>query len=174
VRDGFIASSLLRRSAWDAVGGFPDLRAAEDRKFMRALTATGHRRATAPEATVTWQVQPTLARTFRRFRTYSRVNVLAGEQHQWHYGVARQYLFAVPFALLSTRWRPWLAVPALGFGARVVQSVLRRREGRPLWWALDPRRLAGVAVVLLTCDLATFAGWLDAARTRRGRSARRS
>jgi glycosyltransferase involved in cell wall biosynthesis len=167
VRDGIIASCLLRRSAWEAVGGFPDLRAAEDRIFMRALTAAGHRSASAPEATVAWQVQPTLVRTFQRFRTYSRVNVSAGEQRHWHYGVARQYLAAVPFVLLSTRRRVWLAVPALGFVARIVRSVLHRREGRPAWWAFNPLRLVGVGAMVLTCDLATFAGWSDAARDRR-------
>jgi cellulose synthase/poly-beta-1,6-N-acetylglucosamine synthase-like glycosyltransferase len=168
VRDGFIASCLLRRSAWEAVGGFPDLRAAEDRIFMRALGEAGYRSATAPEATVTWQLQPSLVRTFRRFRTYSRVNVSAGEQRHWHYGVARQYLLALPFVLLALRRRTWLAVPALGFGARIARSVLRGREGRPAWWALGPRRLVGVAGVVLTCDLAAFAGWVDAARDRRG------
>jgi glycosyltransferase involved in cell wall biosynthesis len=169
VRDGFIASCLLRRSAWAAVGGFPDLRAAEDRIFMRALATAGHRQATAPEATVRWQLQPDLVRTFRRFRTFSRVNVSVGEQRHWHYGVARQYLAAVPFVLLATRRRAWLAVPALGFGARIVRSVLRRREGRPAWWAFDPVRLLGVGAVVLTCDLATFAGWIDAVRDGRRR-----
>jgi cellulose synthase/poly-beta-1,6-N-acetylglucosamine synthase-like glycosyltransferase len=173
VRDGIIASCLVRRSAWAAVGGFPDLRAAEDRLFMRALAAAGHRHATAPEATVTWAVQPGLLGTFRRFRTYSRVNVAIGEQRHWHHGVGRQYLTALPFVLLGTRRRAWLAVPALGFAARTVHSVLRRREGRPVWWAFEPRRLAGVGVVVLTCDLATFAGWVDALRDRRGGRDRR-
>jgi cellulose synthase/poly-beta-1,6-N-acetylglucosamine synthase-like glycosyltransferase len=174
VRDRFIASCLLRRSAWEAVGGFPDLRAAEDRIFMRALAAAGRRSATAPEATVAWQLQPNLIGTFRRFLTYARVNVSAGEQRHWHYGVARQYLAAMPFVLLSSRRRAWLAVPALGFVARVVRSILHRREGRPAWWALNPLRLFGVGAVLLTCDLATFAGWLDAARDSRRTNRRRN
>jgi glycosyltransferase involved in cell wall biosynthesis len=167
VRDRSIASALLRRSAWEAAGGFPDLRAAEDRIFMRALVAAGQRSASAPEATVRWQLQPDLLRTFRRFRTYSRVNVTAGEARYWHYGVARQYLACVPFVVLAHRRRAWLAVPALGFAVRVVRSVLQRREGRPAWWALGPVRLAGVGTVLLTCDLATFVGWSDALRDAR-------
>lgn len=171
VREPFIASTLLRRSAWEAAGGFPDLRAAEDRIFMRALAGAGQRSVSAPEATVLWQLQPDLASTFRRFRTYSRVNVSAGEQRYWHYGVARQYLASVPFVVLAARRRAWLAVPAAGFAARVVRSVLLRREGRPVWWALHPGRLAGVAAVLLTCDVATFAGWFDARRD--ARNARR-
>jgi hypothetical protein len=140
---------------------------------MRALDAAGHRRATAPEATVTWETQPGLAGTFRRFRTYSRVNVTVGEQRHWHHGVARQYLAALPFVLLAARRRAWLAVPALGFVARIVGSVLRRREGRPVWWAFEPRRLVGVGAVVLTCDLATFAGWADAIGDRWGGRDRR-
>jgi hypothetical protein len=116
-----IASCLLRRSAWAGVGGFPDLRAAEDRIFMRALATAGHRQATAPEAIATWQLQPDLVRTFRRFRTYSRVNVSVGEQRHWHYGVARQYLAAVPFVLLAHPAAGVAGGAALGFGARVVR-----------------------------------------------------
>jgi hypothetical protein len=123
---------------------------------------------------VAWQLQPNLIGTFRRFLTYARVNVSAGEQRHWHYGVARQYLAAMPFVLLSSRRRAWLAVPALGFVARVVRSILHRREGRPAWWALNPIRLLGVGAVLLTCDLATFAGWLDAARDSRRTNRRRN
>jgi hypothetical protein len=80
----------------------------------------------------------------------------------------------MPFVLLSSRRRAWLAVPALGFVARVVRSILHRREGRPAWWALNPIRLLGVGAVLLTCDLATFAGWLDAARDSRRTNRRRN
>ena len=167
MRDGSIACSLLRRDAWEAVGGFPDLRAAEDGIFLRRLAQAGLRTATAPEARLQWRLPPTLIGTFRRLRRYSRINVLAGEEDQWHHGVARQWAVAAPFAIAGLRWRPLLAVPALGFAARVGQSVLRRRDGRSLVTVLHPVRLAGVGAVLLTCDLATFVGWVDALRDRR-------
>ncbi len=49
IRGKFIASSLLKRAVWETVGGFPDLRAAEDlflwsRPSVRALRLSSHPR----------------------------------------------------------------------------------------------------------------------------------
>ena len=73
-RANFIASCLLRRSLWARAGRIPDLRAAEDRIFMRRLDTLGARVAASAEAVAWWQLQPTLGSTYRRFHTYSRVN----------------------------------------------------------------------------------------------------
>lgn len=157
------ASMMLRREVWQRLGGFPDLRAAEDLIFMARVSEAGFKTAWAEGATVWWQMQPTLARTFRRFVLYSKHNVLAGRQWDWHYGVARQYAVAAVFVLLAvlhSAW--WLAGLLLWLGARVFKSVWRRREGRGLPWALNPLQLAGVAVILLAIDAATFAGWAQA------------
>lgn len=166
-RGRFIASSLMRREVWRRAGGFPDMRAAEDLIFMERVEASGAKTRWAPRANVHWQLQPDLARTFRRFALYSKHNVWAGRQRFWHYGIARQYavalLFAVP-AVLHSAW--WLLVPALGLAARAAKSVWRWREGRGLLWALNPLQLLCVALVILTVDLATFAGWLQALLTR--------
>ncbi len=168
VRSRFIASCVMRRSLWERVGGFPDLRAAEDVLFMRRVDELGARVAVAPEAVVWWHLQPDLAGTFRRFRTYSRVNADIGEQRNWHYGVARMYAAAVPFFVLAARRRRgWLLVPAAGAVARVARSIWTRREGRGLLWAANPVRVATVGMILLTTDLATFAGWADAILDRR-------
>ena len=163
MRGPFIASSLVRRQAWEAVGGFPDLRAAEDLIFFERLSRAGLRAGWAPRATVWWEIQPSLLATFRRFVLYSRHNVWAGRQAYWHYGLARQYLMALPFlglALLHSAW--WLVVPLLAGSARVAKSLWRRREGRGVAWLLNPIRFLGVAVVLLAVDLATFVGWAQA------------
>lgn len=171
VRTRSVASCLMRRSLWERVGGFPDLRAAEDLLFMRRVDELGARVAVAPEAVVYWELQPNLARTFRRFRVYSKVNVEIGEQRSWHYGVARMYLAATPFLLLGARRRTrWLAAPLLGVLARAGRSVWVRREGRGVLWAADPGRVATVAAILLVVDAATFAGWADAIIERRRRN----
>ena len=167
VRDRFIACCLVRRDAWERVGGIPDLRAAEDGIFLRRLEADGVKAVIAPEARVVSELEPTLAVVFRKFRLYSRVNVEAGEQSRWHYGVAAQWLVAAPFLVAGIRRRRLLAIPALAFGARAAKSIAVRREGKPMSFVANPVRLAGVGVVLLTCDAATFAGWLDAVRDRR-------
>ncbi|MCA1815265.1 MAG: glycosyltransferase [Acidobacteria bacterium] len=166
-RGRFIASSLVRREVWRRAGGFPDLRAAEDLIFMERVAASGARTAWAPRATVWWQLQPTLWRTFRRFMLYSKHNVWAGRQRYWHYGVARLYaagLVFVSLALLHSPW--WLVAPALGLLARAAKSVAAHREGRPLWWALSPARLLTVAAIILAVDAGTFAGWAQALVTK--------
>ncbi|MET0648458.1 MAG: glycosyltransferase [Pyrinomonadaceae bacterium] len=166
-RGRFIASSMMRREVWRRAGGFPDMRAAEDLIFMERVEAQGARTRWAPRANVFWQLQPSLARTFRRFALYSKHNVWAGRQRFWHYGIARQYavalLFVVP-AVLHSAW--WLLVPALGLAARAAKSVWRHRGGRGLAWMLNPLQLLCVALVILTVDLATFAGWARALLTR--------
>ena len=117
----------------------------------------------APGATVAWRLQPTLARTFRRFVLYSKHNVWAGRQRYWHHGIARQYLVALPFVVLAFAHSPWwLGVPLLGALTRVAKSIWVRREGRGLIWLLNPIQFAGVGVILAAIDLATFVGWVQA------------
>lgn len=165
MRGPSIASTLLRREVWQRVGGFPDLRAAEDLIFMERIERKGIKVGWSPSATVWWQLQPSLGRTFRKFVLYSRHNVWAGRQYDWHHGIARQYTLWLVFVGLAVAHRSpwWLAGPALGFAARTAKSVWRRREGRGLLWALNPVQLIGVGAVLLVIDVATFVGWAQAA-----------
>lgn len=165
VRDCSIASCLLQRQVWERAGHFPDLRAAEDRIFMRRVQELGICTAVAPEAFVRWHLQPGFRGTFGRFRSYSEVNVLAGEQRHWHHRVARMYLVSLPFLLLGAfRRRRWAAVPLAAAAARVGNRIWSSREGRGLRWAANPVRFATVGAIVLTVDAATFTGWLDAAR----------
>ena len=172
VRTRSVASCLLRREAWRRAGGFPDLRAAEDLLFMRRLDELGCRVAVAPEARVTWHLQPTAARTFQRFRRYSMHNVLAGQQRHWHHGLARQYAAGVAL-LVAARLarRPPLALLAAAGSARVARTLWRRREGRGVLWVLRPDRFVTVALIMALVDAATFAGWIDAGLAARRRDA---
>ncbi|HYP26516.1 MAG TPA: glycosyltransferase [Blastocatellia bacterium] len=170
IRGPFIASSLMRREVWQEAGGFPDLRAAEDLIFMERVRERGFRTGWAPSAVVWWQLRPTLRSTFQKFVLYSKHNVWAGRQWDWHYGVARAYLLALPFLLLALAhniW--WLTVPASIALARVAKNILRRREGENLFRLLNPAQFAGVAVVLGAIDLATFFGWAQAILYKDGR-----
>jgi len=159
----FIASSLVRRDVWHAAGGFPDLRAAEDLIFFEEVQRQGFKFKAAPKAVVNWQMQPTLWKTFRRFLIYSCVNVWAGRQRYWHYGVARLYALALPFLFLAI-WQSalWLLIPIAGLCARVWRNIWLQREGRGLMWVLNPVRFACVLVITLAVDLATFSGWVVA------------
>jgi glycosyltransferase involved in cell wall biosynthesis len=163
VRGPSTATCLIHRRVWETVGGFPDLRAAEDLIFFERIAALGTETAWAPDATVWWKLQPTFVRTFRKFALYSKHNVWAGRQRYWHYGLARQYLAALPLvvlALVHSSW--WWLVLLGGYGARVVKSVWLRRAGRGMFWCVSPLRLAGVGAVMATIDAATFVGWVQA------------
>jgi glycosyltransferase involved in cell wall biosynthesis len=163
MRGPIIASALLRRRVWQAVDGFPDLRAAEDLIFMERVERMAFKIGWAPAASATWHLQPSLARTFRKFVLYSKHNVWAGRQRHWHYGLARQYLVVLMLLLLGLLHNPsWLALLLLGALTRVAKSIWVRREGRRLLWLLNPVQFAGVAVILLAIDLATFVGWAQA------------
>lgn len=163
IRGSSVASCLLRRHAWEAAGRFPDLRATEDLIFMERLERTGIGSTWAPEATVWWSLPSSVGVIFRRFRSYSRHNVLAGRQNHWHHGVARIYLAAGVLGLgVLLVDRRLLQLLGAGGVARVVKSTLEHRDSRPLLWVFNPLRLAGVAVVLGVVDAATFTGWVDA------------
>jgi glycosyltransferase involved in cell wall biosynthesis len=169
MRGPAIPSSLIRREVWEGVGGFPDLRAAEDLIFMEAVERKGYKIGWAPQAVVWWRMPPTFGCVFRRFALYSLHNVRVGRQYDWHYGVARQYAVWIAFLILGfvlSGWF-WLA-PLIGYGARVAKGVWARREGRGFLWAMNPARFVMVAAILLTIDAATFVGWRRAIRERGG------
>ena len=175
VRDGkpmrgpSIASTLMRRRVWETVGGFPDLRAAEDLIFMERIEAAGFRIGWAPAATIHWRLQPTLGRTYRKFVLYSKHNAWAGREYDWHHGIARIYFvyaLLLVLAVFHNAW--WLALIAVLATARVAKSIWSRREGRRLSSLCDPRQFAVVGLILFTIDLATFVGWIQALRRRPG------
>lgn len=163
MRGPAIPSSLIRRGVWEGVGGFPDLRAAEDLIFMEAVERKGYKIAWAPRAVVWWRLPQTFGGVFRRFALYSLHNARIGRQYDWHYGVARQYTVWVAFVILGfvlSGWF-WLA-PLIGYGARVANGIWARREGRGLLWAMNPAQFAMVAAILLSIDAAMFVGWWNA------------
>jgi glycosyltransferase involved in cell wall biosynthesis len=163
MRGPFIASSLLRRHVWKSVGGFPDLRAAEDLIFMRSIEEAGFNIGWAPKATVWWHLQPSMRHTFNKFALYSKHNVWAGQQRYWHYGLVRQYAIvclSIFLALIHSSW--WLLILPLWLIARTAKSIWLRLEEKSIWKLLDPVQFIGVSIVLLSIDLATFVGWFQA------------
>lgn len=163
MRGPSIASALIRRDVWRTVGGFPDLRAAEDLTFMERIDQHAYKIEWAPTATVWWHLRPSLSSTFQKFVVYSMHNVWAGRQWDWHYGLAKKYLASLPFLVLGlghSFW--WFIVPVLIFLARVAKNIWVRREDRGMLWLLNPAQFFVTAVVLAAIDLATFIGWVRA------------
>jgi glycosyltransferase involved in cell wall biosynthesis len=164
LRAPFIASTLLHRSAWEAVGGFrEDLRSAEDLLFFKALDNAGVIRATSQKAIVTWELATTARATYRRFSTYSQHSMKANLASEWQVAVARFYFILLSLIVLGLVVFPW----GLGLAAGL---LLLRSERRIYRWyqfaparqrwreMLNPRRVLMVLGINTLIDLAMFEG----------------
>jgi hypothetical protein len=164
-RARFLPSCLLRRAAWAAAGGFrEDLRSGEDLLFFRALERAGVREAYSDRAIVAWELQPDTRRTFRRFATYSRSNMMAGLGREWQLKVIR--LYVVLAALLLTGlwvWPVLLLLPPVLLLLRAEKHVwlwYRTKAPRRVWRELpNPRRVLTVVWITVVIDIATLCGW---------------
>src|SRR5436190_5067882 len=162
-----IFSSLMRRSVWQSVGGFPeDLRSAEDHLFINRIDEQGFNVAYAPSALVRWTMQPTAWRTFKRFVVYSRYNLRAGLGRQWQAAILVRYfiLLVSALALFSfTNWWP-VVTAALLLVLLAIRSLLalwRNRETFPAGLARNAARLALLILLLFVLDVATIVGTFD-------------
>ena len=166
-RPRFIASTLLRREAWQAVNGFPEeLRSAEDLLFMDRVENAGYRYVFEPRAEVTWDLRPTLWSTFKRFVIYSRNNIRAGLFRQWQatilmrYGVLAMLLLAA--LMVGPRWI-WVVLAAWLFmlAARAAVSIRRNRICYPASFLQNAMRGAMVMPLLAVLDAAAIIGSLQ-------------
>jgi glycosyltransferase involved in cell wall biosynthesis len=163
VRDKTIVSYLMRKTVFREVGGFPDLRAAEDLIFMETAEKAGFRFAFAPGAMAHWQMRPNLSSTFAKFVLYSKFNVWAGRAWEWQHGVAKQYLFVLPFIVLAIFHSPfWLFGVLAWLAARTAKRILAHRFEFGIKTLFNPLIFGGVALLILTIDTATFIGWAQA------------
>jgi glycosyltransferase involved in cell wall biosynthesis len=167
IRGPFIASSLIRRSRFLGVGGFPEYRAAEDLILLDRLRTAGARVAYAPKAQVQWQIAGSLGATFDRFANYSRHNLVAGWGRHWHLGVARLYgllTFAVVASyLLGAGLLALISLPFF-FVVRAAKAAWVKRRSFA-FSTLHPGRILGAAGILVVIDVATAVGlvrWLRA------------
>ncbi len=162
-----IASALMRRTVWAAVGGFPEhLRSAEDLLFMQRIEAQGFRELRAPEAMVHWNIQANLWRTFKRFVTYARNNIRAGLWRQW------QAAIFIRYALLAGITLPviffgvhWLIVPLVCWVgllvARAAKALARNRRVYPAGIGRNLMRLLMLLPIIASLDLAAFVGSIN-------------
>jgi glycosyltransferase involved in cell wall biosynthesis len=161
-----VFSSLLRRSVWLAVEGFSEeLRSAEDLLFMKRIDDAGFEVSYAPKALVRWSLQPNLWRTFRRFVTYSRHNMLAGLWKQWQASVLARYglliVCAVIFCLVTSWWPLFaLGLFLLMLFARALVAVWRNRRRYPAGVVRNTMRVIVLVPLLAVIDAATVSGVL--------------
>jgi glycosyltransferase involved in cell wall biosynthesis len=180
-RPRFIASSLLRRSAWAKVNGFPEnLRSAEDLLFMDRLEKAGYRAVFEPRALVYWRLRPTLKSTFKRFLVYSLNNMRAGLFNQWQERILFRYAMLLVIFLATLIVEPswfWLASAlwVLMLIARSIVSIWRNRKCYPGSFSRNVRRGLMVVAILAVLDGAAIIGWiqwlfLDVFRGRAGKT----
>jgi glycosyltransferase involved in cell wall biosynthesis len=177
-----VGSSLVRRAAWRAAGGFAeDLRSGEDILFTDALARGGFRAAYAPRAVVSWQMPPSVGATFTRLRVYSRHNLRAGLWRRWHAAIVRRYalvaLAALPAFFLGARWLALApALWLLMLAARAAAASYRKRGVFKSTRARAALRFAALVPLIAVIDAATLTGalqWLVADRGRKVGAAQR-
>ncbi len=180
LRPRFIASTLLRREAWQAVNGFPeDLRSAEDLIFMDRVENAGYRFVFEPRAEVYWDLRPTLGATFKRFLLYSRNNIRAGLFRQWQATILTRYGVLAVLLVAALIVRPsWIWVPVaawlLMLAARAAVSIKRNRICYPASFLQNVARGVMVMSLLAVLDAAALIGsiqWLLLDSFRWGRKA---
>ena len=168
-RSRFIASALMRRHVWEAVGGFPEhLRSGEDLLFMQEIDQKGFQTIQAPQAVVFWSIQPTLWRTFKRFKNYARSNIRAGLWRQWQAAIFLRYallaLIALPAIIFGVRWLLGpLSLWFLFLLARAAKALRENRRSFPAGTGRKVLRLFVLIPIIATLDAAAFAGsisWL--------------
>jgi glycosyltransferase involved in cell wall biosynthesis len=166
-RSRFIASALMRRDVWEAVGGFPEhLRSGEDLLFMQEIDQKGFQTIQAPRAVVFWSIQPTLWRTFKRFKNYARSNIRAGLWRQWQAPIFQRYaviaLSFVPAVFFGVKW---FVVPiVLWFCLLVARAGLalrRNRHSYPASHARNLLRLLLLVPIIATLDAAALLGSIN-------------
>lgn len=168
-RPRFIASTLLRREAWQKVKGFPeDLRSAEDLIFMDRVENAGYHFVFEPRAQVQWDLRPTLWSTFKRFVVYSRNNIRAGLFRQWQSTILVRYgvlaVLALAALLIEPRWI-WIVIALwlLMLVARAAVSIRRNRVVYPASLMQNVARGVMVMSLLAVLDAAAIIGsiqWL--------------
>lgn len=184
MRPRFIASTLMRRSVWESVGGFPEhLRSAEDLLFMNKVADARFRTVYAPHAMVRWKLQPTFGLTFKRFVSYARNNIRAGLWSGWQAAIFKRYglllLSAVPALVWGPRWLLlmlvlWLLM-LVGRGsvaiwrnrncypASAIRNVVRLGVLIPLIGMLDAAAMIGSLQWFLKDKLEATSGVIDGA-----------
>jgi len=160
-RPRFIASSLLKKTVWAAVGGFPDLRAAEDRIFMERIEKRGYVSKYSPNAHVIWNVPGDLKSAFRRFCSYSYHDLLAARTTDWHIPVLKMYAAALLFIMLGIFVSPFfILLPFIGFMLRVIRKMTVNRNEPYFRTLYVPAYFIITGFLIFLVDIAMFTGWV--------------
>jgi hypothetical protein len=133
---------------------------------MKAAEKGGYKIRYAPAAVVSWNLQPNLEGTFRRFRTYARHNIRAGLWNQWQAPIFRRYgllaILAMSALFFGSAWL--LVIGLFWLTLLLARSVISMWRNRFTYQAPAARILGRILLLMpiIGClDAATFIGSLD-------------
>ena len=159
IRAHFVASMLVKKKVWSSVGGFPDLRAAEDRIFMERIEKAKFCIAYSPDAKVFWSIPSDFKAVFKRFSLYSMHDIIAGRMQEWHYPVIAMYLLGGIIFLLGLLFSPiWFFLLFLAMFSRATVMIFEKSADKALSYKLDIIKIMLVAALIIWIDLAMFWG----------------
>jgi len=154
-------SVAFRRTAWLAVGGYPEwLEHSEDVIFDLRLRSHGYRFAFAPRALVHFRPRSSPGAFFRQYYLYARGDGKANLWPRRHAARYAAYALA-PFVIIAGLWykRLWLAGAVMG-AAYLVTPYRRLLPWLPILAPLErAEALAWVPVIRLVGDVAKMLGY---------------
>jgi glycosyltransferase involved in cell wall biosynthesis len=151
-------SIAFTRSAFDAVGGYPEwLAIGEDMYFNHGLVKRGVRMRPVPQATVAWKMRPTLRETWRQYFRYAEGDGLAGMYPKRH--LIRFGAYGFLTVALGLR-NPWLLGMASLGGAAYAARPLGRGWRRSVRLGERGAMVVAIPALMALIDLAKMAGYL--------------
>lgn len=146
----------FRRSAWKAVGGFPEeCWHNEDTPFVLRLRRARLCFAFAPEAVVRWSPQPTARTLWRQYARYGRGDGQGLLYPRQHAIMATAYLGPLAVATMGSRR---IRAPIVAGGVWGIYCWMRTRKA---WHRLHSGRSAPLLPIALALfDLASIKGYL--------------
>lgn len=150
-------SVAFRRSAIDAVGGYPEwLAIGEDMWVDRQWRALGMDMRFAPEAIVRWRLRGSVGATWRQYFRYARGDALAGmhaQRHALRFGVYA----GLGTALASSR--AWPKLLALAGAVAYARTPVRRGWTRARDGGERAAATLAVPALMALTDAAKMAGF---------------
>lgn len=155
-------SVMFRRSAWEAVGGYPEwLDYCEDLVFDLSIKSAGGTFAFAPAARVTWNARPSLTSYAKQYYRYARGDGKADLWAKRHAARYAAYMVGSVVVMSSVR-KPHRSLPLAAAGGVYIGKFIRRVavrrstfETRAEWAAA----LALVPTIVALGDVSKMAGY---------------
>ena len=159
MRSASVASCMMKRSVWEAVGGFPDLRTAEDKIFMDRIKGRGFKIRYSSRARIFCDVDDDVIRLFKKLSFYSMHGLIGGRFNDWHRSVVVVYIFSIVMVLAGLIFSPifFIAIPALML-VRAFKMAVQKMPDKSLWYILNPVRVVLTASIMILSDIALLWG----------------